>query len=69
MVKRTAIALNLMPKTMKSKEKFKRIFFGGLVSLPAEVEEGMAEYVVPVPISCDSPNFQYKVLYAVARVL
>ena len=67
-IKRTAIALNLMPKTMKSKEIFKRIFFGKLVPLPAEIEEGMAEYVAPVPISCDSQSFQYKVLYTIARV-
>ena len=66
--KRTAVALNLMPKTMRSKEILKRIFFGKLVTLPAEIEEGMAEYVEPVPIPCDSPNFQHKVLYAVGRV-
>ena len=53
---------------MKSKEIFKRIFFGKLVPLPAEIEEGMAKYVLPVPIPCDSPNFQDKVLYAIARV-
>lgn len=68
LIKRTVIALNLMPKTMKSKEIFKRIFFGKLVPLPSEIEEGMAEYVEPVPIPCDSPNFEHKVLYAIARV-
>lgn len=67
-VKRTAIALNLMPKTMKGKEIFKRLFFGKLVHLPAEIGEGMAKYVSPVPTPCDSPNFQDKVLYAMARV-
>ena len=68
-VKRTAIALNLMPETMKSKEILKRIFFGKLAPLPAEMEDGMAEYAAPVPIPGDSPNFQYKVLYAIARAL
>ncbi|OGO02803.1 MAG: hypothetical protein A2Y72_00475 [Chloroflexi bacterium RBG_13_53_26] len=66
-VKRIAIALHIVPKTMKSKELFKRIFFGKLISLPAEVEDGMAEYCEPVPIAIDSPSFEYKVLFAVAR--
>jgi hypothetical protein len=57
-----------MPKTMKGKAFFKRIFFGKLVPLPPEVEEGMAEYVPPVPLSSDVSNSQYKVLYAIARV-
>lgn len=68
MIKRTAVKLHVVPKTMKSKEILKRIFFGELVSLPAEVEEGMAEYFAPEPVSSDSPNLQHKVLYAVAHV-
>jgi ubiquinone/menaquinone biosynthesis C-methylase UbiE len=66
LIKRTAAALNLIPKTMKGKEKLKRIFFGRLVPLPAELKEGMAAYEAPVPIPHDCPNYQYKVLYAVA---
>jgi len=68
-IKKTAIVLNLMPKTMKGKEIFKRIFSGRLLTLPPEIEEGMAEYYPPVPIPYDSPNFDYKVLYAVAHIL
>ena len=67
-IKRLAIAFHLMPKTMKGKEALKRLFLGKLLTLPSEVEDGMAEYCPPVPISCDSPNFQYKVLFAVARL-
>lgn len=66
MVKRTAIALHLMPKTMKGKEIFKRMFFGKLAPLPAEIEEGMADYMAPVSIPVDSSNAQYKVIYAIA---
>ena len=66
-MKRTATSLNMIPRSMKGKEIFKRIFFGKLVPLPAEIEEGMAEYISPVPIPGDSPNSQYKVIYAEAH--
>lgn len=67
-VKRAAVALHLVPKTMKGKEILKRIFLGKLFPLPSEVEDGMADYIAPVPISADAPNDHYKVLYAVALV-
>ncbi|MHA1280586.1 MAG: class I SAM-dependent methyltransferase [Candidatus Helarchaeota archaeon] len=67
LIKRTAIAFHLMPKTMKSKEFFKRIFFGKLQVLPAELCEKMGTYSPPIPIS-PSPNSSYKVLYAVAKI-
>jgi ubiquinone/menaquinone biosynthesis C-methylase UbiE len=67
LTKRVTVRLHLMPKTMKGKEFFKRIFFGNLLSIPSEIEEGMSEYLVPVPIPVDSPNSSYKVIYAVAR--
>jgi hypothetical protein len=68
-IKRIAVALHLIPKTMKGKEFFKRIFFGKLVPLPHEITEGMADYTPPIPIPGDRPNFEYKVIYAVARLL
>ena len=66
LIKRTAVVLHLMPKTMKGKELFKRIFFGKLQVLPAELEEKMGIYSPPIPISPPS-NPCYKVLYAVAQ--
>ena len=66
LIKRTAVAFHLIPKTMKSKEFFKRIFFGKLRVLPAELCEKMAVYSPPVPIP-PSHNPSYKVLYAVAQ--
>jgi hypothetical protein len=53
---------------MKGKEFLKRIFFGKLIPLPPEIKDGMAEYTPPVPIPYDKPDFEYKVIYAVARV-
>jgi hypothetical protein len=67
-IKRTAVALHLIPKTMKGKEFLKRIFFGKLIPLPPEIQDGMTEYTPPVPIAHDVPNSEYKVIYAVARL-
>jgi ubiquinone/menaquinone biosynthesis C-methylase UbiE len=67
-IKRVAVALHLIPKTMKGKEALKRIFFGKLVPLPREVIEGMADYTDPAPVSPDNIISNYKVLYAVARI-
>jgi len=53
---------------MKGKEILKRIFFGKLSPLPNEIEEGICEYKPPERISSDTPNFEYKVIYAVARI-
>jgi SAM-dependent methyltransferase len=66
-IKRTAVRFHLMPKTMKGKEIFKRIFFGRLVLIPAEMEPGTAAYTAPEPISTDSPHPNYKIIYVVAR--
>jgi len=53
---------------MKGKETFKRIFFGKLITLPEEIDDGQVEYSPPVSIQGDCSNNQYKVLYSVAYV-
>ena len=66
-IRRTAVALHLIPKTMKGKEKLKRIFFGKLLTIPSEIEEGMSDYSAPIPISPISPSHHYKVLFVLAH--
>ncbi len=66
LLKRIAVRLHLVPKTMKTKALLKRIFFGKLMSLPPEIKEGMCDYVPPVLIGREV-NIQYKVLLAVAE--
>lgn len=68
LIKRTAVALHLMPRTMKGKDLLKRIFFGSLDPMPGEIREGMCEYVSLEPVFPDKPVKDYKVIYAVARV-
>jgi len=65
-IKRTAVAWHIIPKTMKGKELLKRVFFGRLTPLPAEVGDGLADYTPPSPISPDTPDLHHKVIYAVA---
>lgn len=65
-IKRSAVALDLIPKTMKGKEVLKRVFFGKLTPLPAELKEEKVEYARPVPIGGNATNSGYKVIYAAA---
>ncbi|HOX22312.1 MAG TPA: class I SAM-dependent methyltransferase [Elusimicrobiales bacterium] len=66
-VKKTAVKLNLMPKTMRGKEWLKRVVFGSLVPLPAELDDGMADYDKPEPIAPGIPNTTHKVIFAVGE--
>lgn len=68
LIRRIAVALDLMPKTLAARERFKRIFYGRLTPLKPEVEDGMVELYPLVRISADVPNSGYKILYALARV-
>jgi SAM-dependent methyltransferase len=67
-IKQAAVKLHLIPKTMKGKEKLKRLFMGKLRPLPPEVTEGMSAYTSPVSIPSDLPVTQYKVIFAVGHV-
>ena len=67
LLKRLAVALHLVPKTMKGKEFLKRIFFGKLAPLPLEVVDGMVAYTPPEPLPIDIISPQHKVLYAIGR--
>jgi hypothetical protein len=43
-LKRAAVSLHLVPKTMRGKELLKRIFLGSLIDAPAEVADGIESY-------------------------
>jgi len=51
---------------MAGKKMLKRLVFGSLVPMPAEIVAGMVLYVDPVLISADRPDRKHKVLYCVA---
>jgi SAM-dependent methyltransferase len=66
-IKRTAVGLHLVPRTMKGKEFLKRVFLGRLTQMPPELMDGMAERQPLVPLRSDGPVTGYKVLYAIGR--
>lgn len=68
LVKRAAVALHLVPKTMGGKEFLKRIFFGSLIPLPPELGPDMPDYEPPAPVPGDAPCPQFRVIYAVGRL-
>ncbi len=65
LLKMGAVKFRLIPRTMKGNEPLKRIFQGKLYLLPAEIDEGLWMYSPLKSISCDEPNVEYKVLFAV----
>lgn len=67
LTRRAVAALNLMPGSLRVRAILKRIFYGNLLVLPEELEEGMAEVYPLVPIPTDSKDLQHKVLYAIAH--
>ncbi len=67
-IKKIAVSLNLMPKTMAGKKLLKRLVFGKMVRLPAEIADKLQPYVAPSPISSDHPDSRHKVIYCAATL-
>jgi SAM-dependent methyltransferase len=67
-LKRAAVQLDLIPKTMRGKELLKRMVFGSLVELPREIPEGES-VESPKIIPVDGPDKEHHLLFAVARRL
>ncbi len=53
---------------MKSKKLFKRIVFGKLVKMPAEIKENMVQYIEPVKLSPAEPDRKFKVIFCIATL-
>jgi SAM-dependent methyltransferase len=66
-IRRAAVRLHLIPRTMRGKELLKRVFLGRLAAFPAEVAEAMSPYCAPTPLRPNGPVRDYKVLFAVGR--
>lgn len=67
-VKKLIVDLNMMPKSMAGKKFFKRLVFGKLVPMPAEITEDTAQYSPPVPIPSNIPDKKHKVIYCAATL-
>jgi len=68
LVRKVAVRLHLIPKTMKSKEWLKRVFYGKLRPIPAELLPATA---TPAPLDKLTPPYaadQYRFIYAIATL-
>lgn len=64
-IRRAAVSMRLVPRSMKGKELLKRLFYGKLTSIPASIDEdtaGGSRALVPIPP--DGSTRGYKILYA-----
>lgn len=68
-IKKVASSLHLIPGSMEAKKRLKRIMFGELVKMPAEIDEGTAEYKLPAALSHLHPDTKHKVIYCVATLI
>jgi ubiquinone/menaquinone biosynthesis C-methylase UbiE len=66
-VKRLAVALNLVPKTMAGKALLKRLVFGQLTPMPAELPQRSEPIAAPVRLAA-GPDRGHKVLYCCATL-
>lgn len=66
-VKKFAVEMGLIPKTMAGKKLLKKLVFGGLISMPAEIRPEMYDYKEPEKLDCALPDTRHKVIYCAAR--
>lgn len=66
--KAIASRLGLVPKSMKGKRLLKRLVFGGLVAIPAEITWDSASAVDPTPVTSDGPDSSHKVIFCAGHV-
>ena len=65
-VKKWAVKLGLVPKTLGGKKIIKRLIFGRLIKMPAEIKENMVPFIEPTELSSSQPDNKHKVIYCVA---
>lgn len=66
--KRIAVALGLMPKTMRGKRLLKRLVFGEMVAMPAELPQRKQPPIPPTLVSAGMADRLHKVLYCCATL-
>jgi ubiquinone/menaquinone biosynthesis C-methylase UbiE len=67
-LKKTAVTLGLMPRTMRAKKLLKRLVFGKLVPMPAEIMPDGSEAVRPNPLASDQADGKHKVIFCAAHL-
>ena len=67
-VKKLAVTMNIMPKTMAGKKFFKRIVFGKLVEMPFEMSDNEFTYSHPTSVIKGKADYDHKVIYCSATL-
>jgi len=67
LVRSTAVRLRLIPSTQKSKEWLKRIFYGGLQPIPADLDLDPTALRALQPLAPAAPADHFRYLYWAAR--
>jgi SAM-dependent methyltransferase len=62
-VKALASRLGLIPKTMRGKELLKKLFFGSMTEMPADLTDVDFDFTAPTPLPGSVPDTRHKVLY------
>lgn len=66
-IKKFVVNSGLMPKTMAGKKLLKRLVFGSLIPMPAEICADMVNYASPTGLVAGKPDQLHKVIYCVAE--
>ena len=68
-VKKFVVSTGLMPKSMSGKKLLKKLFFGNLIVMPAEIDAETAPFIAPVELSHLQPDRKHKVIFCAATRL
>jgi len=68
-VKKIVISLGLIPKSMAGKKLLKRLVFGDLLKMPAEINDTTARFVSPDALPSDKPCTTHKVIFCEATLV
>ncbi len=67
-VKKLAVNLRLIPGTTSGKKWLKRLVFGSMTRMPAEITEDMIPFAPPKALAPGGPDREYKVIYCAATL-
>jgi len=67
-VKKIVVSLGLMPRSMAGKKFLKRLVFGSMVAMPAEITSDTSTYTPPTSIPNHKPDTHHKVIYCKATL-
>lgn len=67
-IKAFAARFGLIPKSMNAKKLLKRLVFGGLVKMPAEITVETAPRITPTPLPATAPDREHKVILCAAKL-